>query len=112
MTVEHTLSERAKTSGEYSDVCRKAVDIQILMSKTRNWSRMTPDQIIAIQMIALKLARIGCGDQNHADAWHDIAGYAILAERSIKPNIEPNLDMLEAGIADLAKKFAPIAADA
>jgi len=34
----------------------------------------------AIHMICVKLARIVCGDPNHADHWDDIAGYARLGK--------------------------------
>jgi len=34
----------------------------------------------ALEMIAHKIGRILNGDPNYADSWHDIAGYAKLAE--------------------------------
>ena len=39
-------------------------------------------------MIVHKIARILAGDPNHADHWHDIAGYAILVEERIGQDIE------------------------
>ncbi len=35
-------------------------------------------------MICLKISRIVTGDPEHPDNWHDIAGYATLAERECR----------------------------
>ena len=34
-------------------------------------------QIVALDEIAIKLARIVCGDPSYPDHWDDIAGYAL-----------------------------------
>ena len=39
---------------------------------------LEPDQREALEMLALKIARILNGDPNYADSWHDVAGYATL----------------------------------
>jgi hypothetical protein len=35
-------------------------------------------------MICSKLARLACGDADHVDSWHDIAGYATLVVKDLE----------------------------
>jgi hypothetical protein len=42
---------------------------------------LSSTQLEALDMICSKLARIVCGDPNEPDHWHDIGGYAKLAEK-------------------------------
>ena len=44
---------------------------------------MSDDQVIALDMICNKMARIVNGDPNYIDNWHDIAGYATLVEQEL-----------------------------
>jgi len=79
--VASTISERGKRYGEYS---RQAMTVQAIKSAIQSapsWSKATAGQREALDNIATKIGRIVNGDPHHADSWHDIAGYAQLAER-------------------------------
>lgn len=47
------------------------------------WDRLSAVQKQALTVIADKIARILSGDPNYGDNWHDIQGYAKLAEDRI-----------------------------
>lgn len=82
MTVRTLLEERQQTHGEFAP---KAAFIQALKEAFRaapNWGDMTPGQREAVDMICLKLGRIAYGDPDHADNWHDLAGYSILGGKA------------------------------
>lgn len=77
------LPEREKSHGDYA---RSALLAQALKGAFR--SSMYPrclaaPQQEAVEMILFKLARIACGNPNHADHWRDIAGYATLVLREL-----------------------------
>lgn len=78
MDIEETLGERQKTYGDFADVAHRAQCIKAAMRSSKGWNLMASCQRESLEMIANKLARILEGDQNHADSWHDIAGYAQL----------------------------------
>jgi len=80
--ITETLEERAKTHGdfnEYADIMVELVDTAGLNEN----KQLTAVQQQGLYMILSKIARIVNGDANHADSWHDIAGYATLVERNI-----------------------------
>jgi hypothetical protein len=52
----------------------------------RNDPHMFPDQMIALDMIALKISRIVNGNAAHVDSWIDIAGYAKLVADRLQGN--------------------------
>jgi len=83
--IDKTLNERQHTHGNFaenanaSQVLKHAVKTLVTCSLTRVQSE-------ALDNICQKMARILTGNPNHADSWHDIAGYATLAERDIHDN--------------------------
>jgi len=86
MTVKDTLAARGKHyegPGGYADTAATAQDLKDVMFRGPNWQlgRLSAAQKESLHMIANKIARIVNGDPNHADSWHDIAGYATLAEK-------------------------------
>lgn len=79
--VEKTLKERGSVHGDFTINSEIA---QHLKEVVRNHDgRLSPIQKEAVDMILHKLARILAGDPNHKDHWHDIQGYARLAEDRI-----------------------------
>ncbi len=77
------LAARQSTHGDFAETAKLA---QIIKTVLRHRAaRLPPVQREALDMIASKLARILCGDPNHADHWHDITGYARLAAASGPP---------------------------
>lgn len=79
--IEKTLKERGTTHGDFTDNARVSQELKEVL-RCEN-AELSAVQMEAIDMICHKLARIVCGNANHADHWHDIAGYATLAENRI-----------------------------
>ena len=78
--VEVTLAERQNQYGDFSDVAHLSQGLQSLLSV----GNFSDTQQEAIQMICSKLARLACGDADHVDSWHDIAGYATLVVKDLE----------------------------
>jgi hypothetical protein len=76
-----TLAERKARYGDFTDHARIAETINQALMSGMGWLQATPVQREALRIIANKLGRIVNGDPNYADSWHDIAGYATLAEQ-------------------------------
>jgi hypothetical protein len=78
MTVQQTITERGKHYGDFAERAAIAQNIKVAMMEGARWFEMSPDKREALDMIAHKISRITCGDPDHFDSWHDIAGYATL----------------------------------
>ncbi len=78
--VEATLAERQGQYGDFKDVAHLSRGLQSLLSV----GNFSDTQQEAIQMICSKLARLACGDADHVDSWHDIAGYATLVVKDLE----------------------------
>ena len=82
--VQNTLSEREKTYGAFKDNAATAQHLKSVMRSHMNWYRLQPFEQEALEMIMHKISRIlnANPDQKprYTDSWHDIAGYATLAE--------------------------------
>jgi hypothetical protein len=70
------LAARQATHGDFAETAAVAQAIKTVIGDRA--ARLPPVQQEALDQIATKLARILCGDANHADHWHDMAGYARL----------------------------------
>ena len=93
-----TLAERGARYGDFADHAFIAQVLKAIMSGNfsglprenanikKGWERLSFTQRQALEVIADKIARILNGDPNYADNWHDIAGYAKLAEDRVTPN--------------------------
>lgn len=83
--IDKTLEERQHTHGDFkaNAACAQALKRDMVIYGTQQLSNV---QLEAAHNICQKLARILTGNPNHADSWHDIAGYATLAERDINDN--------------------------
>ena len=73
------LSEREKTHGDYRLTASVAQKIKAMVRNSPSYPDMTLAQHESLDMIAVKLARIMCGDPHEPDHFRDIAGYALLA---------------------------------
>lgn len=78
--IQDTLDERGKRYGDFSDHAVISQDILDAYMKAPKWAALSPDKKQALRMFADKAARILNGDPEYKDNWHDIAGYAKLAE--------------------------------
>lgn len=101
--VNEILNEREKVSGNYGDVSRMIQETLRLWSTGPNWSKgkLTDPQVTSLEMIALKVARILQGDNEHIDSWRDIAGYAELAAIEIE---NESLKIVEDAFSKLPQK--------
>jgi len=86
-TIQATLQERGARYGDFTDHAKIAQTIQDVMRATPGWNRLSPDKKQALSVIADKQARILSGDPNYRDNWHDIQGYAKLAEDRCDPEL-------------------------
>lgn len=82
MSINQTLEQRGARYGEFSEVAETTYQLQEALKRSQP-SSMTSSQIIALDMICNKMARIVNGDPNYIENWHDIAGYSILIENSL-----------------------------
>jgi hypothetical protein len=76
--IESLLNERHKTHGNFREHAIVTQLLKRIMRNSPNWASLSMDDKEALEMIAHKIARILCGDPNHADHWVDISGYATL----------------------------------
>jgi hypothetical protein len=90
--IQATIKERTNHCGPFPGHARITQQLKhaIRLHKTGkfvyvNGERrpfLADDQQEALDMICHKIGRIVNGDPNHADSWHDIAGYAqLVADR-------------------------------
>lgn len=75
--IDALLAERERTHGHAPDVAA----VYIAITSALSCGTVSHTHSMAIDMIAMKLARIVCGDPTYADHWRDIAGYAELGAR-------------------------------
>lgn len=81
--IQETLSERAKTHGDFREHARVSQGIKDVMRSAPNWSRLTNAQREALEMDAHKTARILCGDPDYEDHATDKVGYMSLYLRTL-----------------------------
>jgi len=82
--VNSTLDQRAATHGDYVQMANLTQALMANMRFSKNWDELFPPQQEALHMIAVKIARILEGNAEEPDHWHDVAGYAMLAEDFVK----------------------------
>lgn len=78
--IHETLEQRGENYGDFAELCAFAQPFKELMRSSPNWGRLHKCDREAMELIATKIARILCGRAGRRDSWHDIAGYAVLAE--------------------------------
>jgi hypothetical protein len=78
--IDKTLEQRGNRYGDFTDHADICQHLKYIMHTTENWERLSADKKEALDMIQHKIARILNGDANYKDHWHDIQGYAKLAE--------------------------------
>lgn len=76
------LNERGDTYGDYAEMA--SMSQTIIDAIVQGSALLNPAQRESMEMIAVKMARIACGDPDHVDSWDDIAGYATLISNLIR----------------------------
>ena len=83
--VQETLNARGARYGDFTDNARISQRIKdAIFYEEDRAANLSHVQREALEMIAQKIARILNGDPNYRDNWHDIQGYARLAEERCK----------------------------
>lgn len=80
MSLEETLKERGSRYGAFPDNAYIAQELKLVVRQQANWNSLDHTYHEAIDNILQKIARIMSGDPDYPDNWHDIQGYAKLAE--------------------------------
>lgn len=83
MSVDDTLHAHHATHGEWRVQAACSRSLKAVLRSSKNWDRLTDGQREALDMICVKMSRILTGNPNHADSWHDVAGYARLEEKEL-----------------------------
>lgn len=78
--------------GHWSIHSKAEQDIKKAMKAQPGWQELNDSQVSALEMIAHKIARILNNAPDHLDSWHDIQGYARLAEKEIQDRESINTD--------------------
>ena len=78
MSINKTLEQRGERYGKFKDVAATTYALQEILRNAKNHKHMTDDQVIALDMICNKMARIVNGDPNYIDNWRDVSGYSLL----------------------------------
>lgn len=82
--VDKVLDERESQYGSFMQSSDTAIKIKGAMHNAiaRNDLHLYPDQLMSLDMIAVKISRIVNGNPAHRASWIDIAGYAkLVADR-------------------------------
>lgn len=84
--VNETLEERNSTHGDFTQQaeCSQEIKKVVYFWARKNSTELTQSQRESLEMIAVKISRILNGSPNHADSWHDIAGYATLIVKELE----------------------------
>jgi len=91
-SVKNTIAERGAAYGDFTlGVSAEAAIMQQLtwLHRENCPGAMKKDYEVLISKIVMKLVRLAV-TPDHADSWHDIAGYAILAEKYVTKKGEDN----------------------
>ena len=80
--IDCTLDERGTRYGKFKDQATISQSFKEILHRSLLFADkdLDPDMQEALEMILHKIARIINGDENYADSWHDISGYAQLIE--------------------------------
>lgn len=81
--VSAILAERGENYGLFERQAAIACDLKgVMWTYCAFAEQLAPDQREALEMIAVKIARIINGNPNYGDNWRDIEGYArLVADR-------------------------------
>jgi hypothetical protein len=79
MSIKDTLKTRGKTHGDFKENANLSQRLKHTI-RLQSTIALSAAQLEALDAICAKIARICTGDPNHADSWHDIAGYSQLIE--------------------------------
>ncbi|UOF81444.1 hypothetical protein [Caudoviricetes sp.] len=79
-SVDNTLAERGTNYGEFNDFAEICQGLTLVAREQPGWDKLSNPHREALEMIIHKISRVLNGNPNYKDSWHDIQGYAKLAE--------------------------------
>lgn len=79
--IDKLLDDRNKQHGDYKEMSRISQSIKEVLKTGYNWEKLPDAHKEALEMTAVKIARILSGDSGVRDHWDDIAGYATLGSK-------------------------------
>jgi hypothetical protein len=82
MSAEQIVAEREPRYGGFTSNATTAQDLKDALKRGKNWGNLSCAHREALEMIAVKVARILNGDPHHVDNWDDIGGYAALGKQN------------------------------
>ena len=83
------LDKRAEQYGSFMASANVAIRLKWVMHNAiaQQDLHLAPDQLLSLDMIAVKISRILTGNPSHTDSWVDIAGYAKLVADRLQGNV-------------------------
>lgn len=82
--VAATLAQRGQVHGDFAENAHTAQTLKQVARAGVGYDKLSLVQREAIDNVLQKVARIVAGNPNHKDHWHDIQGYAKLAEDRVQ----------------------------
>lgn len=101
--INETLKQCNTTYGKFSRLSEISRDIKSTFHNTENWNELSSDKQEALEMIAIKIARILNGNSEYVDSWFDIAGYATLIVNELNSGKDKDLAKEFGGLAGIAE---------
>ena len=86
--VAEVLAQRGPKYGKFTDQAAVSQSLKHVMFNTPNWRNMAADQREALEMVAMKISRVLCGDPDYADNFVDVAGYSTLVANRLLQEAE------------------------
>lgn len=83
MNADQVIMERRNTHGPFQSQFQFAQSLKVFLRDQPKWGELSSVQREVMEMLATKMSRLLHGDNNEADHWRDIAGYARLAEMEL-----------------------------
>lgn len=82
-SIETTLEERGSQYGDFSGHSQVTQALKQAMASHPNYASLSSDKKEALEMIQHKIGRIINGNPDYKDSWADLAGYALLVEKTL-----------------------------
>lgn len=104
MSLDDTLQARGGQYGRFDTQAKASQTIKAAFAQCDNWTELDDDAREALETIAMKISRLLTGNPKHYDSWHDIAGYAELVAKRIKPPEEKAFITSQPYYSELSKQ--------
>lgn len=82
-TVQQTTEQRQAEYGDWKEDGGLADALIIMVESQPRWNAIPGFLRQSIRMILVKIARLVSGNSMNRDSWHDIQGYALIAEQRL-----------------------------